>query len=58
MKQENRERNQTLDLALTQIERQFGTGSIMRRGSKEIGERGPVISTGSRSVVSSAETVG
>ncbi|MCZ6671283.1 MAG: recombinase RecA [Acidobacteria bacterium] len=47
MKQENLERNQTLDLALTQIERQFGKGSIMRLGSRDIGVRVPVIPTGS-----------
>ncbi|HMK30800.1 MAG TPA: hypothetical protein VK473_14025, partial [Terriglobales bacterium] len=29
------ERNRAIDLALSQIEKQFGKGSIMRLGSKE-----------------------
>lgn len=47
MKHENRERNRSLDLALTQIERQFGKGSVMRLGSRDVQVRVPVISTGS-----------
>jgi recombination protein RecA len=47
MKHENRERNRSLDLALTQIERQFGKGSIMRLGSKDVQVRVPIIPTGS-----------
>ena len=47
MKQEQRERNRSLDLALTQIDKQFGKGSVMRLGSREIPEHIPVISTSS-----------
>ncbi|MBI4161610.1 MAG: recombinase RecA, partial [Acidobacteria bacterium] len=47
MKLDNRERNRSLDLALTQIERQFGKGSIMRLGSRDVQVRVPVIPTGS-----------
>ncbi|HUN90072.1 MAG TPA: recombinase RecA [Terriglobales bacterium] len=41
------ERNRALDLALSQIEKQFGKGSIMRLGSKEAIVPISVISTGS-----------
>ena len=47
MKQDQRERNRSLDLALTQIDKQFGKGSVMRLGSREIPEHIPVISTSS-----------
>jgi len=40
-------REKTLELAITQIERQFGKGSIMRLGSTEQISDVPVISTGS-----------
>ncbi len=41
----NRER--ALDLAVSQIEKQFGKGSIMKLGADETVERLPVVSTGS-----------
>ena len=41
------ERNRALDLALSQIEKQFGKGSIMRLGNKEAIVPISVISTGS-----------
>jgi recombination protein RecA len=41
------ERNRALDLALSQIEKQFGKGSIMRLGTKEAIVPISVISTGS-----------
>jgi len=40
-------RKGAIDLAMTQIERQFGKGSIMRLGADEISAGIPVISTGS-----------
>jgi recombination protein RecA len=43
------ERNRALDLALSQIEKQFGKGSIMRLGNKEAIVPIAVISTGSLS---------
>ena len=41
------DRSRAVDLALSQIEKQFGKGSIMRLGSKEPWCRLPTISTGS-----------
>ncbi len=41
----NRER--ALDLAVSQIEKQFGKGSIMKLGADHVAERLPVVSTGS-----------
>jgi recombination protein RecA len=41
------EKKKALDQAVTQIERQFGKGSIMRLGSESLGISVPVISTGS-----------
>jgi recombination protein RecA len=41
------EKNKALDAAMAQIERAFGKGSIMRMGSKGIGEGIEVISSGS-----------
>jgi len=41
------ERNKAIDLAVTQIERQFGKGSIMRLGTESPVAKVPVISTGS-----------
>jgi len=43
----NFDRTKAVDLALTQIERQFGKGSIMRLGSDAPVNKVPVISTGS-----------
>lgn len=43
------ERNRALDLALSQIEKQFGKGSIMRLGNKEAVVPISVIPTGSLS---------
>src|ERR1700739_1692638 len=42
----NDERNKAIDLAFSQIEKQFGKGSIMRLGSKEAIVPISVISTG------------
>jgi recombination protein RecA len=47
---DERERGRALDLTLTQIEKQFGKGSIVRLGSKEAILPVSVISTGSISV--------
>jgi recombination protein RecA len=47
MVDEKAEKNKTIDLALAQIEKQFGKGSIMRLGSKEAIIPIAVISTGS-----------
>jgi recombination protein RecA len=41
------EKNKALEAALSQIERSFGKGSIMRMGGKQISEEVEVISTGS-----------
>jgi recombination protein RecA len=46
MADERTERNRAIDLALSQIEKQFGKGSIMRLGSKEAIVPISVISTG------------
>src|ERR1041385_5608155 len=47
---EDKERNRALDLTLSQIEKQFGKGSILRLGSKDAIVPVTVISTGSISV--------
>jgi recombination protein RecA len=47
MSPEDKERARAIDLALSQIEKQFGKGSIMRLGSKEAIVPISVISTGS-----------
>src|SRR5437660_779656 len=47
MADERQEKNRAIDLALSQIEKQFGKGSIMRLGSKEAIVPIAVISTGS-----------
>ncbi|MFB3924728.1 MAG: recombinase RecA [Syntrophales bacterium] len=44
------DREKALDLAITQIERQFGKGSIMRLGGTEVSADIPVISTGALSL--------
>ena len=44
------DRSKAVDLAITQIERQFGKGSIMRLGSSERVADVPAISTGSLSL--------
>ena len=41
------EKKRALEQAVTQIERQFGKGSIMRLGEESIGVSIPVISSGS-----------
>src|SRR6476469_8972533 len=50
MADERQEKNRAIDLALSQIEKQFGKGSIMRLGSKEAIVPIAVISTGSISL--------
>ena len=47
MADDKSERGKAIDLALVQIERQFGKGSIMRLGSRDSVANGGVISTGS-----------
>lgn len=49
MPEERTEKNKSLDLALTQIHKQFGPGSIMRLGSKEALVPVEVIPTGALS---------
>jgi recombination protein RecA len=46
VEKDNMDKNKALDAALTQIERAFGKGSVMRLGSREVVET-EVISTGS-----------
>ena len=43
----DKNKQKALDAALSQIERQFGKGSVMRLGDAEIGADIPAISTGS-----------
>jgi len=50
MSQDPKERGRAIDMALTQIEKQFGKGSIMRLGSKEVLANVATISTTSLSV--------
>jgi recombination protein RecA len=52
------ERSKAVDLAITQIERQFGKGSIMRLGGSEPAEIVPAISTGSLSLDIALGTMG
>ncbi len=40
------DRERAIDLAITQIEKQFGKGAIMRRGEEALIRDIPVISTG------------
>lgn len=47
MADDKAERGKAIDLALSQIEKQFGKGSIMRLGSREAYGGGGIISTGS-----------
>ncbi len=50
MSQDLKERGRAIEMALTQIEKQFGKGSIMRLGSKEVLSNIATISTTSLSV--------
>lgn len=50
MSNETSERLKALELALTQIDRQFGKGSIMRLGDEKLDKRVKTISTGSISL--------
>lgn len=52
------DRSKAIDLAITQIERQFGKGSIMKLGGKERVEDVPAISTGSLSLDIALGTMG
>ncbi len=45
-----KEKGRTLDLAVAQIEKQFGKGSIMKLGAKDFQQEIPVISTTSLSI--------
>jgi recombination protein RecA len=50
MADEKTERGRAIDLAMSQIEKQFGKGSIMRLGSREAVANGGIIPTGSLSL--------
>jgi len=50
MPQDQKERSRSIDLALAQIEKQFGKGSIMKLGDKDFRHEVPVISTTSLSI--------
>ena len=50
MSQDLKERGRAIEMALTQIEKQFGKGSIMRLGSKDVLSNVATISTTSLSV--------
>lgn len=50
MADDRTERGRAIDLALSQIEKQFGRGSIMRLGSREAVANGGIIPTGSLSL--------
>jgi recombination protein RecA len=50
MPQDLKDRSRVIDLALAQIEKQYGKGSIMRLGSKDFQQQVPVISTTSMSI--------
>jgi recombination protein RecA len=50
MADDKAERGRAIDLALSQIEKQFGKGSIMRLGSRDVSANGGVIPTGSLSL--------
>ncbi|OPY88847.1 MAG: recombinase A [Smithella sp. PtaU1.Bin162] len=52
------DRSKAVDLAITQIERQFGKGSIMKLGSRESVADVPAISTGSLSLDIALGTMG
>ncbi|HYS78512.1 MAG TPA: DNA recombination/repair protein RecA, partial [Candidatus Dormibacteraeota bacterium] len=45
-----KEKSRTVDLAIAQIEKQFGKGSIMKLGAKDFQQEIPVISTTSLSI--------
>src|SRR6476469_7632022 len=47
---DDRERSKAIELAVGQIEKQFGKGSIMRLGSKDVIAQVPAISTGAVSL--------
>jgi recombination protein RecA len=50
MAQDSKERSRSIDLALAQIEKQFGKGSIMKLGAKDFQQEVAVISTTSLSI--------
>jgi recombination protein RecA len=50
MPQDPKERSKAIDLALAQIEKQYGKGSIMKLGAKDFQHEVPVISTTSLSI--------
>jgi recombination protein RecA len=50
MPHDQKERSRSIDLALAQIEKQFGKGSIMKLGAKDFHHEVPVISTTSLSI--------
>ena len=50
MPQDRKDRSRSIDLALAQIEKQFGKGSIMKLGAKDFRVDVPAISTTSLSI--------
>ena len=50
MSDQNNEKMKALELAMTQIERQFGKGSIMRLGDEGVADGVEIIPTGSISL--------
>ncbi|MCZ6696546.1 MAG: DNA recombination/repair protein RecA, partial [Acidobacteria bacterium] len=50
MAHDSKERSRAIDLALAQIEKQFGKGSIMKLGAKDFRHEVAVISTTSLSI--------
>jgi recombination protein RecA len=50
MPQDPKERAKAIDLALAQIEKQYGKGSIMKLGAKDFGQEVSIISTTSLSI--------
>src|SRR6201986_2445663 len=46
-KEDNGERKRALDAALSQIDRAFGKGSVMKMGAKDLGVATDAVSTGS-----------
>ncbi|MBI4170050.1 MAG: recombinase RecA [Acidobacteria bacterium] len=50
MPQDPKEKGRSIDLALAQIEKQFGKGSIMRLGAKDFQQEIPIISTTALSI--------
>ena len=50
MTMDSKDKGRTVELAIAQIEKQFGKGSIMKLGAKDFQQEIPVISTTSLSI--------